>query len=243
MHLAETGSGPSLLLLHGAGVSGWMWRLVLRDLGGRAHVLLPDLPGHGSSGDDPYRSHSHTVDKLAQALATRAPEGAVVAGFSLGAQLAILLAASRPELVRGVVVISGQTQPLPMSKLSLAVVSASAPLARRPWFAKAQAAQLGIPAELLGQYVHDSTAISRETLITSVRENLDFRLPRDWSSYPGPAVVMVGARERRVMLESAQATHRALPGSGLQVVPGCGHDLPLRRPGLVASACLEFLGP
>lgn len=241
MQLAETGTGPSLLLLHGAGVAGWMWRPVLAELGANAHALVPDLPGHGSSSDEPYRSHRRTLGKLVEILEHHAPGGAVVAGFSLGAQLAILLAATRPELVRGVLVISGQTLPLRMSRVTLALVSASAPLASRPGFARAQAAQLGIPEELLEDYLRDSAVVTRETLVTTVRENLDFRLPPAWSSYPGPAGVLVGARERRIMLDSARATHEALPGSTLQVVEGCGHDLPLRRPELVARACQEAL--
>ena len=39
------------------------------------------------------------------------------------------------------------------------------------------------------------------------------------------------------MRHSARATHAALPGSLLVQVAECHHDLPLRRPDLVARAC------
>jgi hypothetical protein len=39
------------------------------------------------------------------------------------------------------------------------------------------------------------------------------------------------------MQASAAAAHAALPGSTLVRVAASGHDLPLRRPDLVARAC------
>lgn len=241
MRLAQTGTGRPLLLLHGAGVAGWMWRPVIERLSGQARVLVPDLPGHGGTAEQPYRSHRDTLDELIRLLADRTPAGAVVVGFSLGGQLAILLAAARPDLVRGVGVISAQTLRLPLPRFSLAVVAASAPLARRAWFARLQGRQLGVPDELLADYLRDSAVVTRETLVASVRENLGFRLPAGWSAYPGPAAVLAGAGERPVMLDSARASHAALPGSTLRLVPDCAHDLPWRRPALIAEQCRELL--
>ncbi len=236
MHVEETGTGPPVLLLHGGGVAGWMWRPTLAALGDGVRVIVPDLPGHGRSAALPYGSQAEVAAALAGLLEERAPSGAVVAGFSLGAQLTILLAATRPELVRGGVVVSAQTLPLPLERATLGLVGATAPLAARPWFARWQAAALGVPEQLVGEYVRESTALSRETLLASVAENLRFRLPDGWSRYPGPAVVMVGGREQKLMQDSALATHTALPGSRLVRVAGCRHDLPLRRPDLVARA-------
>jgi pimeloyl-ACP methyl ester carboxylesterase len=159
-------------------------------------------------------------------------------GFSLGAQLALRLAADRPDLVRRVVVISAQTLPLPFERATLAALSAAAPLARQAWFARLQAADLGVPADLVPEYVSDSVRLSRETLLDSVAANLRFRLPAGWARYPGPAVVLVGGRERPVMQKSARATHDALPGSVFVRVDGAGHDLPFSRPDLVAAGIL-----
>ena len=234
--MEEIGTGAPVLLLHGGGVAGWLWRPVLTELGGAVRAIVPDLPGHGRSTGLAYRSHAEVLAGLVDVLQERAPAGAVVAGFSLGAQLAILLTASRPDLVRGVVVVSAQTLPLPLERATLALLDVTAPLASRVWFARWQAAALGLPEALVADYLRDAATIGRETLLASVAENLRFRLPQAWSRYPGPAVVMVGAREQKVMLDSARASHAALPTSTLVRVADCGHDLPLRRPDLVARA-------
>lgn len=237
MYVRETGDphAPPVLLLHGGGVAGWMWRPALDRLGSRFRAIVPDLPGHGRSAAVAYRSHEETTRAVAKILEERAPDGATVAGFSLGAQLTILLAATRPDLVARAVVVSAQAKPLRFPRAALGLLAATAPLAGREWFARLQARHLLIPDGLLADYVRDSARTSRETLLAGVGENIRFTLPSGWAGFPNPATIMVGERERALMHASAQAVHAALPGSRLIAVPGCGHGIPLQRPDLFAE--------
>jgi pimeloyl-ACP methyl ester carboxylesterase len=207
-----------------------MWQSLRGSLESRHRLIVPDLPGHGASSGEEYVSHPATTSALATVLNQSAGSPATVIGFSLGAQLSISLAAHHPSLVSRVLPISAQAKPLAGSGLTLALLGMSAPLARRKWFARLQAGQLSIPAELLGQYIRTSAAITKATLVASVGENLRFTLPEAWSRFPGKALVMVGRRERKLMRDSATAIHAALPGSELEVVNGCGHGIPLQRP-------------
>lgn len=233
MHVEFYGpeTGKPVLLLHGGGVAGWMWDSLRDALVDDYRVIVPDLPGHGASSE-PYFSHDHVVTELAQLCD---PPTAVI-GFSLGAQLAVLLAASHREKVRSVGIISAQARPLPLADLTVGMVALSAPLAKRRWFARTQARALFIPAEHLEDYLETSAAISRETLITTVRENISFTIPEGWADFPGQALIMVGAKERRLMRDSASDLHRAIslhrarPRSELEVVPECGHGIPLQNP-------------
>lgn len=239
VHEAGNADAPPILLLHGGGVAGWMWRPTLERLEDSARVIVPDLPGHGRSAAEPYRSHEETARKVAEVLEERAPQGALVAGFSLGAQLTILLAATRPELVTDAVVVSAQAKPMPFPQLTLGLLAATAPLARQRWFAKLQAKQLFVPDELLTAYLRDSAGTTRETLLAGVGENIRFTLPAGWADFKNPALVMVGERERPLMRDSARRIHDALPGSELTTVPGCGHGIPLQRPDLLALTLAE----
>lgn len=242
MHVEISGEGPPVLFLHGGGVSGWMWRPVLHELAGEVRAIVPDLPGHGRSLEADYASHEQTSVELAGIIRETAPTGMHIVGFSLGAQLTMLLASEVPELVRSAVVVSGEAIPAPMPRTTLALVRWAAPLARRDWFARAQARQLAVPEPFLEEYLEDSRQMSRDTLLAALRANIAFTPPRAWSDFEGRATVMVGAAERGLMRRSARAIHDALPSSRLMVVPGSSHDIPFTGAEPLAEAIRETIG-
>jgi pimeloyl-ACP methyl ester carboxylesterase len=103
------GEGDRLVvLLHGLLMDARLNRGVARALAARGHrVVLLDLLGHGRS-DKPrhaaeYRidTYAEQVDALLEHLGARE---AVVGGVSLGANVALHLAARRPERLRGLLI-------------------------------------------------------------------------------------------------------------------------------------------
>lgn len=104
LHYAEHNPGKTtLVLIHGALVSGLDWDLVIPHLSSSYHLLIPDLPSHGKShGITPF-----SVDLSAQLIADlihrHATDGSAhIAGHSLGAQVAIYLASQYPQVVKSV---------------------------------------------------------------------------------------------------------------------------------------------
>lgn len=88
----ETGSGPTLVLLHGWSLSG----LAFGELAGHLQdfrLLLPDLPGHGGSSPAPSPSLATLADDLAVWLGAAVPGPLLLGGWSLGGMLAMELAA------------------------------------------------------------------------------------------------------------------------------------------------------
>ena len=242
MHVDTIGSGPPVLLLHGAGVAGWMWRPLLGRIGSEITAIVPDLPGFGRSRREPYVSHRATVAALEELVRDAAPGGLPVVGFSLGAQLAIKLASEHGDLVSGVGVVRAEALPTPMPRVTMALMSATAPLARREWFARAQARQLGIPDELTPDFVRESAGTSRETLLASVGENIRFTLPESWHDVPAPVFVMAGGRERRLMRDSARLISEQVPGAALRIVEASAHDIPFTAPDALAALMRATFG-
>jgi pimeloyl-ACP methyl ester carboxylesterase len=243
MHLDEDGPphATPLLLLHGGGVAGWMWNDLRDRLVPTRRLLIPDLPGHGRSAGSDYVSHESTVDQLAEILAGETRPVAVV-GFSLGAQLTVLLAARYPELVDRALVVSAQAAPVPLVGATLGLLRATAGLARREWFARLQARELFVPEQLFPEYFATSSAIRTGTLVAAVGENIRFLLPDDWARFPGRVLVMVGERERRLMRTSAALVAAAVPGARLEVVDGAGHGIPFQRAEWFAAEVEGWLG-
>ena len=115
LRVARWGSGPVPVLgIHGITASSVSLLPVARRLAGRHTVLAPDLRGRGASSElpGPYGMQAHAAD-CARVLEDLAGGPAFVVGESMGGFVAVVLAAARPELVAGVVLVDGGI-PLPL---------------------------------------------------------------------------------------------------------------------------------
>ena len=93
-----------VVFVHGFSVDHAMWDAQISAVGGRATTVRYDLRGFGRSGPpNPERNH---LDDLVDLVDRLALEPAVVVGLSLGANVALALAAARPERARAVVLAS-----------------------------------------------------------------------------------------------------------------------------------------
>jgi pimeloyl-ACP methyl ester carboxylesterase len=101
---------PVFVLLHGLGLSHLSFSRLARVLSRHGTVLAPDLPGFGAA---PGPGRRLDVEELTEALLPRLdevtePRGRaqlVVVGHSLGAEVAVEVARSRPHLVRALVLV------------------------------------------------------------------------------------------------------------------------------------------
>lgn len=87
----EAGAGPPLVLLHGWSLSGAAFG-ELAALLPSCRLLLPDLPGHGSSSPPAQATLSSLADDVAAWLAAVAPDPVALGGWSLGGMVAMALA-------------------------------------------------------------------------------------------------------------------------------------------------------
>jgi pimeloyl-ACP methyl ester carboxylesterase len=107
-HVAEMGSGPLVLLLHGFPTFWWAWRNALPALAGAGYrAAAMDLRGYAGSdhpprGYDPF-TLSADVTGVVRSLGER---HAVVVGHGWGGFLAWTAAVLHPEAIRGIVPMS-----------------------------------------------------------------------------------------------------------------------------------------
>src|SRR5438045_4093664 len=101
LYIEPQGAGPNLMLIHGWGMHGGVWRPLVKRLSQHFTLHIVDLPGMGFS--DPIEpSHLHAVaEKVADAL----PGNTDICGWSLGGQIAMRIALLQPDRVRRLVLV------------------------------------------------------------------------------------------------------------------------------------------
>ena len=107
--VAEFGpaDGPPLLAIHGITSSSRAWLALARNLP-EARIIAPDLRGRGRSRDlAPSTGMRHHAADLAALLDERGLGPLPVVGHSMGAFVAVALAASRPDLVSSLLLVDG----------------------------------------------------------------------------------------------------------------------------------------
>jgi len=108
VHVERRGQGPAIVFVHGMGVSSESWAAQMAALEDRFTVVAFDLLGHGKSPvpEDPsLYSRDGALEDLDAVLA-ELDEKPVLVGHSLGGYLSLAYVATRPDAVRGLVVMA-----------------------------------------------------------------------------------------------------------------------------------------
>ena len=217
-------SNPVVILLHGGGLSWWMWQRQIAKLYQNYHIIAPIIDGHDIDGNefsDISNSADHLIDYIDKTLG-----GQVMAlcGFSLGAQVALDVLAKRPSTAQFAVIESALTEPLgPAAKWMIPLVGLSYGLIKQRWFARAQAGQMFIPEEYFETYFESSQKISKTSLIHITKSNADFRVNPALSGCEAKTLILAGEKEVAAILASAEHLGRVLPAVEVRRLAGYWH--------------------
>jgi pimeloyl-ACP methyl ester carboxylesterase len=255
LYAERAGSGQPLVLLHGMGESSIGWRPVLDRLTAEFDVIVIDLPGFGRSPALPA-GVAPTVANLAAAITDTLDRLGVgryhVAGYSLGARVAIHLAGT--DRVRSVIAIAPDGLGTPWERLqgyaaltagraaaiSLAPIAGPlswTPVGRSVFFAgnRSQPWQLE-PADaqqLLVDFAHSPA-------YDAVNWHAMFDMPTHLHTITAPTLFLQGTCDPLIPQQVARYLV-LIPGAQLRWLPG-SHHVPISDdPGLVAQHMLTFL--
>ena len=233
----------TVILLHGGGLSWWNYRDVAQLLSDRFHVVLPILDGHADS-DAPFTSIEDNAARII-ALIDEHFGGNVLAvgGLSLGGQIAVEMLTQRPDICRFALLESTLVKP---SKLTYALIKPtfgmSYGLIKQKWFAKMQAAYLGIPKKLFNDYFRDTCKISKEDMIAFLKSNSAYSIKPALRDAQAKVHIVFGSKEQSSIRTSGKLLNHTILGSTLQILPGYTHgDLSLNHPQAYAQMLLTMI--
>ncbi len=223
LHVTTTGnaSGPTVVLLHGLGVSSWMWDEQVAALSDRFRCVTIDLPGSGASSAEHWESLSGTAAAVADVVRDTADGGAAhVVGLSLGGYVALDLLVEHPDRVRSAVVSGVTTVPLSPAWLYGPATRASLALQRVPAFVRASAAMMRLPAESRAAFVADAARLDRGAAQRIYAELLHRSLP-PLGPHAERLLAVAGDREAKAIRTGLAAF--AAAGATAAVVPRASH--------------------
>lgn len=224
---------PTVLLLHGGGLSWWSWKNVIPLLVPDYRVVTPVIDGHGEDADETFFSIEHSAEKVRKYIDEKCG-GRVFAlgGLSLGAQIVVELLSMQPDMAKYAVVESALVVPLRATKaLSVPVCQMSYGLIKKRWFSRLQAKEMGISEELFEEYYSDSIKMSKQSLAAMILSNGTYELKPGIRGAKAKTLIIVGVKELASERKSAVILHRAIQNSKLYTAPRMKHgELSLTHP-------------
>jgi pimeloyl-ACP methyl ester carboxylesterase len=230
------GGGPPLVLLHGASSTG------REDFGAQLPRLrqaftccLPDARGHARTVHDAGRGLAldDLVDDLAAFVDVLALTTFDLVGFSMGAATALAYAVESPARLRSLVLVGAATEREPRTS----VIRHLADVARIERQDPAWAAAL---ARRHDPFQGDGAWRRLMPAIAAFVAGQVPPTPAELRRVEVPTLVVVGDRDPVVPVPQAVALARQLSDARLFVVPGCGHEVPAKRPGLFLEGLTGF---
>ncbi len=249
LHVESSGSGAPLLLIHGWGMHGGMWRVVTAPLAQHFRVLALDLPGHGYS----KRVVPLTLDAIVDELAVQFDEPLAICGWSLGGQIALRWAARYPQKIKRLALIAcspcfvaRQDWPCPMpadvlTEFATALQQDGALTLRRFLALQTRGGErerevlAALRAMLFSHGTPDLQALQEGLELLR-----DVDLRSTLAEIKPSVLVMAGAQDTLVPLAASQYLSSQIPNAQLEVINGAAHVPFLSHPDEFAERLIRF---
>lgn len=241
----DVGEGQPLLLIHGfTGTGVGHMSLLIDAFRADYRVLAPDLRGYGDSRppdrDFPPDFYQRDADDLGAFLQQLGCDPVVVMGFSDGAEAALLLAATYPQLVRAVVAwgVSGVISPEELASVERWLPVSAWGADRESW-----------RQEIIERHGEEQLEpmitgwVEAARAITAAGGNICYRQAADISC---PVLLLNGDGEVGNTVRDVKALAERIPNCRLEFVAGSDHGIQYDQPETLIAlirAFLDELGP
>lgn len=240
-------SRPLLVFVNSLGTDFRIWRDVVVRLAGDFAILTYDMRGHGLSdvGQTPY-SMETLADDLAQLLDLIGGCNAIICGVSVGGIVAQQLAATRPDLVRALILCDTVPRMGDVASWTARIAAveaeglesiADAILER--WFTPAF--RSGGNADFAG-YRNMLTRQPQAGYIATCAALRDADLTALTPQIRVPTICVVGDADKAPTPAQVTAFARTMPGSRLEIIKDCGHIPSIEQPAALANIMRAFIG-
>ncbi len=248
----ETGSGRTILFLHGFPFNRQLWYNQMRAVPDGWRGVAMDLRGFGESAGspDPQYTMDMFADDAAALLTHLRVRRAVICGLSMGGYIALAMQRRYPSMLGGLVLADTRATADGEQERSN----------RHATAARVQAEGTGVVVEAMIQKLFSPTTPYTKPQVTQfVREMMEAAQPAtvarallgmaarpnsepDLRNIDVPTLVIVGADDQITDRGQAQLMARAIRGAQIEVIPEAGHVSNLEAPEIFNESLRRLLG-
>lgn len=255
-HVARSGSGEPVVLLHGFGASSYSWRHISAALSGEFELIAIDLNGFGYTERARGAAAYTVAGQLALVIGVMDALGierAHLAGHSYGGALAQHLVWRYPQRFRSLVLVDSAGVAYPWTRRHRsAAITPLTYLFIRTRAIKREAVLVGlqrsfaddslITPELVDAYFERVriAGVSRAFRGLTVPTAEPRELP-DLEHLDLPVLLVWGARDELIPPQAAERVVATLPHAELEILDGVGHIPPEESPAELAELMRRFL--
>jgi pimeloyl-ACP methyl ester carboxylesterase len=227
------GTGDPLLLLHGAFCTNETWGAQRADFAANHQLFLPERRGHGHTPDvaGPL-TYQDMADDTVDFIESVVGGPAHLVGWSDGGIVALLVAITRPDLVRKVVAMGANFRPSPECMAEPTLFDHMTP--DEPGLAVFREMYEALSPD---GAAHWPVVVGKVTDMFATQPTID---TDDLARIDAPTLVLAGDDDL-IAVEHTIALYRAIPHSELAIVPGTSHALLMEKPEQVNALILDFL--
>jgi pimeloyl-ACP methyl ester carboxylesterase len=230
------GSGPPLVLLHGASTSSRAtFEAQIPALSEAFQLYLPDARGHGGTrwdAVDGFRAE-WLVDDLEAFVDALGLETFHLAAYSMGAMTALGFAVRAPQRLRTLVVVGITTEREPRASVGRRLMDPDRILRNDPDWAAEMTRTLD-PVQGPDAWKRLLPAVADDIATQPLLTAAELR------TITAPTLVACGDRDPLVPVDQAWQLARQVRDGRLFVAPDSGHDVLTRRPALALEAMRGF---
>lgn len=233
-----TPAGPAVVLLHAFPMSGAMWEPQISALKA-FRVLIPDLRGFGGTALAAPWLIEHAAADVLESFEGKA----VFVGLSMGGYVALQIASSAPDRVRGLVLCDTRAEP--DANENKAKRAAAIDFVRKngveafltPFLKDAVANQAA--AGFLRGVAAQSSPEAVMAALAALAARPD--AVQGLAKITAPTVVLVGSQDKITPLPLSETMRSRIPGAELHIVPDSGHFSSAENPAVFNERLVSFL--
>ena len=244
IHYEQTGSGPSVALVHSLGASAHVWKQQIEALKDRYSLITIDCRGHGQSSANGAARVADAAQDLKAVLDHLGITTCHLVGLGMGGAVVLTFNAQWPTMTRSIVLADSAAKPAETSAdLVTATREAIAYISMQEFGTQYAAEHLMFttPLDVQDELAGTIAAMNPKNYVETMQSALLDDFTPTLAAVKAPTLVLVGENDTDTPPAAAEYLAQNIAGATLETIPEAGHLSNLDNPAAFNAALSKFL--